>query len=1728
MISVLETDTPYTPHILTIGTLLFHTTLKEISFDLISEWLQKPISNLPHNFQMKVIDDIDNQYIHWFLHHSKLPLTISTYLAGAPESYTNYNLDNYVILSDVNQLQMTAKQFAQTAGAYFFVINGGDMIMLMKEIRETLHYMWSEFLIYNIYLLTEEVLRVKNMEKSLNTSMEQILFSNMRGYPLRVQMFKSTYSHPIIDGQTNAIKGFKGVDGRVASLLQQYLNFTLILQEPDPSYFGSRLPNGSFSGAIGSAINKQLDVCLTGFFVKDYLTTGIAFSVVVYDDKLCIYTQKAKQISNSVSPLFSLNYKVWICFVLMAFVCSVIWFILRTLNIWLKITPDKSSRRCRIRVSCHYMDLLINTWMAWIRHTLLRNPPFANERMLVASICLCSVILGAILECSFSTVYIHPLYFNDITTLKALDESDFKILFKHRLIADDLFFSETSLLFPGVSRYKTLMMDNYNMIVSKHLWVIPECPKQYSLSYIWPKEAPWSNAINNLLLRFLCSGLIHKFEDEMKNEVDIKIMKEHLFENIVHFKVVTLSDLQLAFYVLFFGNFVALMCSKITKGLLVLLIYSIHCCKSLKTYTNLSSITTSKQISMVTIESWLRKPLVNVKHLHLKLRSNHFHQDVENSYTQWFLQQTLVPITICKYELIENKTNAITTDYSRHNYVIATSMTDLRLTARQFGKRAGIFFFIVNGVIDFKELHNIFYLGWKRLYIFKSFVLTDKGVLMYDPFALDKYGNYGKVIQYTGKETIERTIFYNMRGYPLRVQLFKSVYSKPIVNPITNKVESLYGVDGKVANLLQKHMNFTMNLQSPDRNYFGQRSPNGTYNGVIGSIVNNELDLCVTGFFVKDYMVPEMDFSVAVYDDKLCIYTPKAKKIPESIVPIFAVRYDLWIGFIFMAFVCSFFWALLRVFNLHLNTIQIRGSRLRKSFLWQYVRILIDTWVVWVRVNITQYPPFNSERVFIASLCLISVIFGAIFESSLATVYIHPIYYNDIHTLQELDDSGLNVEYKYSSMGDDLFFSETSPLFASLNKKLRFINDLYSDIVEDVALNGGKAGVTRYTTLMMQSLHFIVSKQLWIVPECPKYYAISYVWPKDAPWDETINRLLLRIQNAGLINKFIAEMQTDVDIQIMKDRLYETHQGYKVLTIEDLQLAFYVCIWVHNNIDFYVFNLVFNMDIPLSITHGWNYYKKHVQTPLCPHLITQIKSADELKPVLDNCATQRGIMFILLNQNIDFHEISKFGEYYWRTKKIYRVFYITTEHAKFYHPFITCNNTHGAMVDTRDHNIKNILHNLHGYPMRVYIFDSVFSEVKAKCDTFNVTGTEGVDAKVAYLLEKLFNFNMQLQWPDDDFFGARLENGSFNGALGRMIRNETDITMTGFFVKDYLTRDVHFSVSVYMDKLCCYVMKSKRIPQSILPLYAVDESIWLVYLTVGLFSSLVWMFLRRLNLCIGRSSIKRGNFKTAFSSSSLRLQYLNIFKDTWILWVRMIIVRFPPYNAERIFAISLCLVSVIIGALLESSLATVYIRPRYYKDINSLEDLEKANLKIFIKHAAMRDDLFRGQNSRLYNSLDERVMLVGEPEERLISIMSKRGGFVAVTREFSLLIADIYYFITKKIHIIPECPKTYHIAYLFSKDSPYEETFNVALLRFLAAGLIQQWIDESRHEALCQIHNFDDYIAESTYQWKAFEINDLQLAFYALILGNICAAILFLVECIVHKKLFRKIKLFSH
>uniref|UniRef100_A0A6P4ENZ3 Uncharacterized protein LOC108045120 n=1 Tax=Drosophila rhopaloa TaxID=1041015 RepID=A0A6P4ENZ3_DRORH len=427
-----------------------------------------------------------------------------------------------------------------------------------------------------------------------------------------------------------------------------------------------------------------------------------------------------------------------------------------------------------------------------------------------------------------------------------------------------------------------------------------------------------------------------------------------------------------------------------------------------------------------------------------------------------------------------------------------------------------------------------------------------------------------------------------------------------------------------------------------------------------------------------------------------------------------------------------------------------------------------------------------------------------------------------------------------------------------------------------------------------------------------------------------------------------------------------------------------------------------------------------------------------------------------------------------------------------------------------------IYNNLEGYPLRIYIFDSVYSSVRGDGENNKVLNVAGADAKLAKIVARQLNFTPQYLWPDDEFFGGRLADGSYSGGVGRAHRGEVDIIFAGFFVKDYLTTHIQFSAAVYMDELCLYVQKAQRIPQSILPLFAVHTDVWLCFLMVGLVGSLVWLILRALNLGLRIERIPDGSLTTEISNFGAARR---IFIDTWVVWVRVNVGSFPPFHSERIFVASLCLVSVIFGALLESSLATVYIRPLYYRDVNTLRELDESGRPIYIKHPAFKDDLFYGHDSEVYRRLDAKMMLVAEGEERLIEMVSKRGGFAGVTRFASLQLSDIRYVMTKKVHKIPECPKNYHIAYVLPRPSPYLEEVNRIVLRLVAGGIVGLWTGEAKERAKWSIQRFPEYLAQlDVGRWKVLTISDVQLAFYALTIGCLLSAAVCMAEVFLKRK----------
>ncbi|KAH8382130.1 hypothetical protein KR009_002037, partial [Drosophila setifemur] len=507
------------------------------------------------------------------------------------------------------------------------------------------------------------------------------------------------------------------------------------------------------------------------------------------------------------------------------------------------------------------------------------------------------------------------------------------------------------------------------------------------------------------------------------------------------------------------------------------------------------------------------------------------------------------------------------------------------------------------------------------------------------------------------------------------------------------------------------------------------------------------------------------------------------------------------------------------------------------------------------------------------------------------------------------------------------------------------------------------------------------------------------------------------------------------------------------------------------------------------------------------HHLYLFEDVAQMRAVLKNLTNTGGFYIISLETGSegDDSALMDFMAKIWLEHGHSRVYYIQLNRGRIllYNPF---KRIIEEVEDPKAY--ARIYQNLNGYPLRIYIFDSVYSSVQGDGENKKVISVAGADAKLAKIVARQMNFTPDFLWPDDEFFGGRRADGSYSGGVGRAHRGEVDIIFAGFFIKDYLTTHIQFSAAVYMDDLCLYVQKAQRIPQSILPLFAVHADVWLCFLLVGMLGSLVWLLLRVLNLGLHIEGIKGGS-----SSGMRKITAGRIFIDTWVVWVRVNVGRFPPFHSERIFVASLCLVSVIFGALLESSLATVYIRPLYYRDPNTLKELDEAGKPIYIKHPAFRDDLFSGSESEVYRRLNAKMMLVAEGEERLIEMVSKQGGFAGVTRSASLELSDIRYVMTKKVHKIPECPKNYHIAYVLPRPSLYLEDVNRIVLRLVAGGIVNLWTGETKERAKWSIQRFPEYLAElDVGRWKVLTLSDVQLAFYALAIGCLLSGVVCLAE----------------
>ncbi|GLV43562.1 Ionotropic receptor 100a [Carabus blaptoides fortunei] len=436
----------------------------------------------------------------------------------------------------------------------------------------------------------------------------------------------------------------------------------------------------------------------------------------------------------------------------------------------------------------------------------------------------------------------------------------------------------------------------------------------------------------------------------------------------------------------------------------------------------------------------------------------------------------------------------------------------------------------------------------------------------------------------------------------------------------------------------------------------------------------------------------------------------------------------------------------------------------------------------------------------------------------------------------------------------------------------------------------------------------------------------------------------------------------------------------------------------------------------------------------------------------------------------------------------------------FYNPFFGSNDRRGEMFSFSEeeiienpHVIENSMLDFNGYPIKPVIFRSPFS--------VQLSATEfiGIDLNFLNLMGTHLNFSTIVLFPfDNDQYGFKLPNGTFTGALRRLLDGDADLINIDYFIKDYLTMDIEFSSSTMKDNLCVIMRKAEKIPDWQLLYFCMDESTWISVIISFFVMSFSWIFIQKL--------------LTQFREEAVSYQY--VFTDTFRLMISSSLFRLPTITSERVF-LAFCLMAIVtlVGAF-QGSLTGIYSSPMFYKDIDTLEKLSETKTKIKSSYKLFIDDVFSDMTYPVIARLKRMISFYDDPVSITIRVATQKN-FATLVRQSEVDIdtsTTTYYDANgiNLIHMVKECARSYSLAYPFPVNSPYAPRMNNVILRAAEAGLFVKWYDEmvfnaSENASKMNTPSLSDAL-------KVLSLKDMQIAFFQLVIGYVIGFLVFVIE----------------
>lgn len=449
-----------------------------------------------------------------------------------------------------------------------------------------------------------------------------------------------------------------------------------------------------------------------------------------------------------------------------------------------------------------------------------------------------------------------------------------------------------------------------------------------------------------------------------------------------------------------------------------------------------------------------------------------------------------------------------------------------------------------------------------------------------------------------------------------------------------------------------------------------------------------------------------------------------------------------------------------------------------------------------------------------------------------------------------------------------------------------------------------------------------------------------------------------------------------------------------------------------------------------------------------------------------------------------------------------------------FNPFIKSLNSSGKLVVYNKYNVFNLvrsytdtLSNLRGYPIRISLFTRPPSSFPAHSGD-KVIDYIGVDGFFMRNLAKQMNFTAISGSPEDgEEYGYMFEtNGTFTGSLGDILYDRADISLNSRFVKEYGTKDIEYTFPVGFDNLCIVVPKAERLPKWLAFFRVFPLHVYLALVCVYVGSCIISHILQKLY----------SFFMPVNKDTSL----ISTFIEMLPLFLSLSFARITLSRSQKVFVITCLVFGMITTSLFQGKLVTVLSKPDYYPDVNTLEELDASGLVIATGSINLIENTFSAEESALVKHLSNKVTYFST-KEGVADYVAKHKDTAALTRLSNAIYNVLIYRNsdgTLLLHIVREFPRTYSLAYIVPKGSPFLFRINHIITQLVESGIVDKWSKDTYFN-MTAFQRSENNGSDSL---KVFSMEDLLVAFLILACGLLSSAITFFVELTVQRVASRK------